>query len=445
VVDDLAARLVKSAEPTDLDLLRLIATAADQLGTALYAVGGLPRDLLLGQTPRDFDLVVEGNAIKLADLLAVRHGGGVFAHRRFGTATWRRKPVPGRARKSNTEPASDLDVDLVTARTETYPHPAQLPQVRPGTIEDDLRRRDFTINAIAIRLDGRHFGEVLDPLGGIDDVQRKQVRVLHDRSFKDDPTRMFRAVRYEKRLGFRISRDTIALIPGGARLVGAVSGKRLRNELDLILGEARPAAMLRRLSALGVLQKVHSSLPADSRCLQRLETQLRDDPTANPTVARVSDRGSRWLLWLIGLQSTTLRSIGRRLQLERKLIESLVAAARLFQSAATWRDWRPSELTLKLDEIPEAAIEAVRASLPAGRARQALGTYLRSWRHVRAQSTGHDLRAQGLAPGPRYRSILRSLRSAWIDGDVVDAQGERELLKRLVAGGASTARRTSAR
>ncbi len=228
--------LKKFLSRQDLALLRLMARTAQTLGMSLYVVGGLPRDVLLDRPSRDLDLVVEGDAVALARSLAAAHGGSVVVHRKFGTASWSREAPAPRPNKSASVLMSG-SFDLVTARSEIYAHPAELPRVSPGTIDDDLRRRDFTINAIAIRLDGAHFGRVLDPLGGVADVRARRVRVLHQRSFVDDPTRIFRAVRYEQRLGFRISRETRELIKAGGRWVGRLSGQRLRHELDLILWE----------------------------------------------------------------------------------------------------------------------------------------------------------------------------------------------------------------
>ena len=261
-----------------------------KLGAAIYAVGGMPRDLILGLSPRDLDLVVEGDAVALANALAQAHGGVVIPHRQFGTATWSRGQAAVSTRSSDAVPSTG-SLDLISARTEIYPHPGKLPQVRAATIADDLGRRDFTINAIAIRLDGQHYGQVLDPVGGIDDLRAKRIRALHKRSFVDDPTRMYRAVRYEQRLGFRISGETSALMREGGRWLGAVSGQRLRHELDLILEETRSATMVKRLSGLGLLHETHPSLPADSRSLRRLSSVVPSDRIEH---SRETDAGAKF-------------------------------------------------------------------------------------------------------------------------------------------------------
>jgi tRNA nucleotidyltransferase (CCA-adding enzyme) len=313
--------------------------------------------------------------------------------------------------------------------------------VSPETIVADLRRRDFTINAIAIRLDGRHFGEVLDPLGGRDDLRGKRINVLHKRSFVDDPTRMYRAVRYEQRLGFRIGRATLALLREGGSWVPAVSGQRLRRELDLILMEKPKAASLRRLSKLGLLRPIHRALPADPRCLRRLGSWYAHDDAQALLRPASNELWLTWMQWLMDVRPAALRAIGHRLVLDRKEMESILAAAELYRTARTWVHWRPSELTGQLDGIPQIAVDAVHAVLPQGKARRMLGQYLHSWRHIRTHASGRDLHDRGLTPGPRYRSILEALRAAWIDGAVQNANEESLLLERLIGRAPARARR----
>ena len=167
-------------------ITRLADLAADR-ASPLYIVGGRVRDLLLERPAADLDLVVEGDALELVRALALDQGGEAIVHPRFGTATYRN---------------GTLRFDLATARTETYPRPGVLPDVRPSPIEEDLARRDFTVNAMALRLSPPDAGTLLDRFGSRQDVEDGLIRVLHDDSFIDDPTRIMRAIRYEQRLGF---------------------------------------------------------------------------------------------------------------------------------------------------------------------------------------------------------------------------------------------------
>ncbi len=178
-------------------------------------------------------------------------------HEKFGTAKWFIN--------------NHSFVDFVSARSEIYRHPAALPTVKMGTISDDLHRRDFTINTLAIRLDRDHFGEVLDEFAGTNDLQHGLVRVLHLHSFMDDPTRMYRAVRYEQRYDFKIAEETLALIPEARELIQKLSAQRIRHEIDLVLDEPNAASMLARLDELGLLKPIHPSLRWDKASRKRFE------------------------------------------------------------------------------------------------------------------------------------------------------------------------------
>ena len=218
---------------------------AELRDVAVYLVGGPVRDWLLGLPAKDLDFVVEGNAPELAREMASRMGGQAVVHGRFGTATLSR---------------GDLRVDLATARRETYPAPGALPQVEPSSILDDLARRDFSINAMAAPMGGAD-KTLLDPKGGLEDLGRGSIRILHSRSFRDDPTRLFRAVRYEQRLGFAIEKATETLLVDAVEsdCLDSVSGDRIRHELHWIFEEKEPVRTLIRANDLGLLHFLESA------------------------------------------------------------------------------------------------------------------------------------------------------------------------------------------
>ncbi|HEY5671279.1 MAG TPA: CBS domain-containing protein, partial [Anaerolineales bacterium] len=258
---NLAERLERALPPARLALLKSVAKVAHEQKVALYIVGGFVRDLLLERPSLDFDLVVEGDAIALARALSRKHGGRVTSHARFGTAKWLLTDAgknQGDSRKATnrydklSNPNQEF-LDLITARTEFYTYPSALPTVERSSIKLDLHRRDFTINTLALRLDGRYYGELYDYWGGFADLRQGIVRVLHSLSFVDDPTRMLRAVRFEQRFGFRIEQRTLELLIEAIPLLERVSGDRIRHELDHILIEERAVEMLARLSELKLL------------------------------------------------------------------------------------------------------------------------------------------------------------------------------------------------
>ena len=406
---------LKSALSTErLRLLHLVRDEATQRGLPLYIVGGSVRDLVLGHRLNDFDLTVEGDAIALARSLASKHGGKVTAHTNFGTATWF---LP-----DNLKTDQDT-LDLISARSETYKHPAALPTVKLGSINDDLRRRDFTINALALRLDGSHFGELRDDLNGMEDLQKGIIRVLHPRSFIDDPTRIYRAVRYEGRYRFRIAEDTLPLIPEARLLVEKLSPQRIRHELDLILEEPNAVSMLARLDELDLLAPIH---PALSNFNQSNLASLKSADTA------LQNRQSRWILWLMHLTGQEIESVNKRLHFTADLLKLVRSASLLNTNRTAVVGLKPSQCVELLEGYSLRAIETVYHVIPDEEIKNVFSKYLSEWRHVKPKTTGHDLIKHGFPPGPKYTEILHRLRAAWLDGEVKNKEEELMMLANLM-------------
>lgn len=398
--------------PEKRSLLSDIARQSAALGFPCYLVGGFVRDLLLGRPVHDLDLIVEGDAIQLGRALVKALGGKLTPHASFHTAVWQL-------------PHSDDTFDLITARAETYDRPGALPTVTPAAIEDDLRRRDFSINALAVRVEGDHFGELLDPLGGREDLERGVIRALHPGSFVDDPTRILRAIRYEGRYGFRIEADTLALVDARAlSVLSTLSGERLRHELDLIFAEDRAAVMLARADDLGVLKAIHPSLPRFDSQRASLLGQL-PDPILNITCDREL---LGYLLWLLDLSVEDLVALSRRLDFTSELSEALLGASRLKSQLPALANSQPSAWTFALEGFPPFSIYAAYLVMR----ESALLEYLSTWRHVRPRTDGETLKALGLPPGPGYRQILTRLRAAWLDGEVRYEDEEKKLLESLL-------------
>lgn len=409
------ARLMLDPSLLPLEKRTLLSRVADQsaaLGFPCYLVGGFVRDLLLHQPVNDLDVIVEGDAIRLGRGLVQQYGGKLTPHAPFHTAIWHL-------------PESDETLDLITARSEAYEFPGALPSVTPSTIADDLRRRDFTVNAMAVRVDGTHVGELLDPLDGQSDLQRGLIRALHPRSFVDDPTRILRAIRYEGRYGFQIEPGTLEWIDAESLdVLSSLSGERLRHELDLILAEENAATMLLRTESLGVLHAIHPALPRFDSTRTNLLGQL---PSAdlNLPCERVT---LGYLVWLLDIPAEDLTVLCRRLDFTSELSETLVGASRLKAQLPALANSQPSAWTFALEKIPPLSVYAV--GLVARES--ALTTYLTTWRHVKPRTTGEDLKSLGLPPGPRYKEILSRLRAAWLDGEVKDEVEEKKLLEFLV-------------
>jgi len=390
-----------------LERLPELARVLDALGDprGLHVVGGTVRDLILGSPGTDLDLVREGSVEELAGELAERLGGRAIVHGNFGTAV---VTYDGK------------HLDLIQARRETYPQPAALPVVEPGTIEDDLARRDFTINALAIPLPD---GEALDPFDGRGDLERKTIRVLNERSFLDDPTRIFRAIRYESRLGFRMDPETERLAREAieAGLVRRLSGPRVREELIALLGEPETPKSILRMAELRLDQAVDPPLRAGLNAVQRLN-RLRE------LAAEYEVDAPAWRLALETLvepgQSVEALALTKH---DQQLVEGAPADARELVD----RQPGGAELAnLAARHAPDAPLLALAIRDDAG---------LRDWferlRHVRLEVTGSDLAELGVPEGPRVGEILDELRRRKLNGELDGRAAELRAAQELIADG----------
>ncbi len=437
--------LLRQVIPTArLALLELVAREAQQLGVAAYIVGGFVRDLLLNRPSLDFDVVIEGDAIRLARHLSEKFGGRVVAHKRFVTAKWLigdQKSLLGRQMELPAEEmAAELpdSLDLITARTEFYDHPAALPTVERSSIKMDLHRRDFTINTLALRLDGDNFGRLFDYWGGYADLQTGKIRVLHALSFVDDATRMLRAVRFAVRFDFEIEERTLELMGDSMALIGELSGARLYHELSLILNEPKSVAMLDRLNALGILAAIGAPLPWDKAVVGRLETLnegLEKQFTANPEMAQDSLNMRQifsYCLWLEGLAEPSLKQVSKRLRMQARLTDSIRQTGRL-RGALPGLVGRPvSEAVRELEKYHAIPLQAVRVSTSNLAERELIERYLEEWQSVKPVTTGKELQKLGIPPSDYYEKVLSALRGAWLDGKVNTPEAEANLLKRLL-------------
>jgi len=427
---NMVARLEAALPPAHLELIRCVAAQASEQRMAVYIVGGFVRDLLLERPGLDFDIVIEGDAIALGKALGKRYGGRVTSHTRFGTAKWYvRESKFGKKSFSVSQSPLPEFLDLISARTEFYEHPTALPTVERGSIKLDLHRRDFTINTLALRLDGHHYGELHDYWGGLADLERGYVRVLHSLSFVDDPTRMLRAVRYEQRYGFVIESRTRQLMDEARPMLEKLSPERVRHELDLILDEPNWFEMLVRLADLGLLIAIHSELPPPpSDFLPSTDEEFASYPAPGLLSPK---RTLAWLLWLSSVKPATIKALSRRLRFPAALTKLLLAVSSLRADLPSLKGSKPSGWVDRLEDVPEFAVYALSLSAK-GEAKQALLDYLEKWQHIKPKTTGHDLKKMGLSPGPKYKNILRQLRAAWLDGEIKSEKEETDLLQGLL-------------
>jgi tRNA nucleotidyltransferase (CCA-adding enzyme) len=379
----------------------------------LALVGGAVRDLLLGHAPRELDVVVAGDAGALASELAAVIGASVTEHERFGTAA-----VEWEAGR----------IDVAARRAESYAAPGALPEVREGSLEEDLARRDFTVNALAVALGGPHRGELASAEHALEDLASGRLRVLHERSFIDDPTRLLRLARYRARLGFEPEPRTAELareaVAAGA--LETISRARIGAELRLALTEADPIASLTALDTLGVLRAIDPELSVDEPLVRRALTLLPDDGRVDLllmaslllTLAAREENPELELFELLdGLELTA----GER----DRGISSALAATSLAEQLAL--PLRPSQLHVVLRSQTLEGIALAGALAGDGsQAGAAAADWLTRVRHVRLTITGDDLLAAGVPSGPELGMRLQAALWRKLDGEL-DAGPQAEL------------------
>jgi tRNA nucleotidyltransferase (CCA-adding enzyme) len=396
-----------------LELVKDISRQAAERGERVYLVGGVVRDLLLGYPNLDLDLVVEGDAVKLAQQVAETSQAKLLAHRHFGTAKLRYE---------------NFTLDLATARKETYARPGALPTVTPGTLKDDLIRRDFSINAMVISLGSNDYGELADPHQGKNDLEHRLIRILHPGSFSDDATRILRAVRYEQRLGFELETQTAQLLKRDTSMLDTISGDRIRHELELIFEEKLPEVTINRLAELGVLPRINPFLKGNGWIAEKFDKARRlNKPAQLPTLyfclLIYSLSGNEIEQFLARLNTSTTLSRAMRDTLCLKTSLPLLAKPAL----------KPSKIYYLLREYEPLAVQAnaiatdEKEGTPSLIVHQHLQLFLTKLRYVKTSLNGEELKGLGISAGPEIGRVLQILHKAKLDGEVRTKADEKKL------------------
>ena len=413
---NLAWQIEQYLPPQLLQLVKHISMEAEQLGQRVYLVGGVVRDTLLGYPNFDLDLVVEGDALKLAEQIAdcfvslattLPQQVKLVKHSRFNTA----KLSYG-----------NFSLDLAAARRETYSRPGALPTVTLSTISDDLFRRDFSINAMAVSLSPDRYGELLDPYHGRSDLERCLIRILHPQSFQDDATRILRAIRYEQRLGFKLEPETARILKRDIAMLDTISGDRIRHELDLILKEKYPEKMIKRLGELGVLQRINLPLKSDAWITEKFN-QARQ-------LSRRSQLSSLYLcLLLYPLSEEELVNILLRLNVPLKpsriLRDTLHIKGQLYSLDKPLKN---SAIYYLLRDYDSLAIHANFIASESPLICHHLQLFLTKLRYIKPLLNGKELESLGIAPGPEMGKILEVLRQARLNGEAKTKEEEEKLV-----------------
>ena len=409
-----------------LSILAQAGQVAKELGFQAYVVGGFVRDLFIRQDNLDVDLVIEGDGIDFARTFAARYGARARVFQKFKTAVI---IFP-----------DGFKIDVATARTEYYDSPGALPIVEYSSIKMDLYRRDFTINTLAVNLNPEEFGMLLDFFGAHRDLKERCISVLHNLSFVEDPTRVFRAIRFEQRFGFRISKLTISLIHNAVKnnFFDRLSGVRLFHELELILHEESPIPAIARLAELDLLKAIHPRLWFDEGTRNMLE-RVRA-VVSWMDLSYLEEKFERWLVYFLGLveplNTDEIKDLMARFRPPPKLAAAIVngkeaADQALFRLLRLGDAASRSQIYRLLAPLGTEFLLYMMAKSRQAPTKRLISLYFTHLKHLKPELTGRDLIALGCQPGPQIKQILSQLHEARLNEVVQSKQEELELIRRI--------------
>jgi tRNA nucleotidyltransferase (CCA-adding enzyme) len=335
---------------------------------------------------------------------------------------------------------NNIKVDFATARKEIYPEPAHLPQVSLGSLEDDLRRRDFTINAMAMAASAKNFAKIIDFFGGKSDLRNKKIRVLHNLSFIDDPTRILRSVRFEKRYDFKIEPRTLKYLKEALslKMLEKVQPQRLRDEIILILKEDKPVKYIRRISELAGLDFISPYLSLSKKAYNLLSSAQKEVAWFKKTYPG-RRRLDTWLIYFLALMDSLnineVRAVCAKfvfLSGEEKRIVNYKKIGRPFIKELSFTQIRPSRIFGMLEPLSYEAIILLKAKYKAAHLQKHIRDFFEIYNGMRISSGGTDLHKLGLAPGPDYRRIFATVLKEKLEGRVRTKEEELVLIKKLI-------------
>lgn len=414
---------IKKLPPELQNAITAIEAISHRRAMPAYLVGGIVRDMLLGVDNFDLDIVVEGDAIKFADEFVSKLGTKLITHKRFGTAT----AVIKHGEK----------IDFATSRKETYPYPAALPLVSRGDLQDDLGRRDFTINAMAFALNKEQLGKFIDRFNGARDLKTGKIRVLHDASFLDDPTRMLRAIRFEQRYGFTIEPHTRALLIDAAKagMLGKVEPQRLRDELVLILKETDPVKPIMRIQELLGFDFIDSGFVVSSATYATLKLIRKHIGWFKKT--HFSRRHlDAWVIYLILLLDATRDDRAGKIcgkfafhRGDKKRVLDYKQINRAYIQKLSRKKIKASQLFKLLEPLSYEVIIALKAKYKNVNLQHNIESFLMHYSGTRIHVNGNDLRELGFTPGPDYQNIFSKVLNAKLDGALKSREEELAFIK----------------
>lgn len=395
-------------------IVDIVSGLSRELHTPAYMVGGIVRDMFLNVPCYDLDIVVEGDGIAFGRHLNDKVGGEITIHEKFGTVKIC---------------LDEYDIDIVTARSETYSRPGALPTVTAGTIKDDLQRRDFSVNALAVDITPAGFGGLIDVCSGYDDIERRLIRVLHVKSFIDDPTRIWRAVRYEQRYGFNMESDTLQLLKEGISGLADISSRRIRHELELILEEDTPEMALKRAGELGVLAALHPSIICDGWLFEKIMSARAMICECNIKVVYEG-----LLVWK--LSDKAVNEFIEKVKPPKYVID-VIRQSRKLKNNISYLDKhfvRRSDIFKLLRGYDINAVAINHLTVDEKNIRGNISLYLEEMigEAASVELNGNDITGLGVKAGPQVKKILDELLFARIDGGLKTRQEEIDFVRRFI-------------
>ncbi|MFC2060929.1 DHH family phosphoesterase [Elusimicrobiota bacterium] len=406
-----------------LEILELAVEIADQMGIGVFCVGGMVRDIIMDKKHKDIDLVVEKHGIEFGEKLAKKLDGHISTHRKFNTAVIK---LP------------DREIDVATLRKEYYEFPAALPLIEKGTLKQDLYRRDFTVNAMAIQLNPEEeCGKLIDYFGGRKDLQKKIIRILYPLSFIEDPTRIFRAIRFEKRFGFVLSAETLSQLKKTVSMDihSYLTSDRVKEEIIMILKEPDPHEIFLRLDELGVLNSIHSSLKITDNIYNTIK-EYNNVVEGLPEGVKEEVKKRQWTIMLLILISELEKETGKKVlegfHFSLKYISIYLEVKEYSQKIINLlnKDISNARIYKALNFLKEDVLFYIICTASDKKVEENIVKYLNEIKNIKISTCGKDLKEMGFKTGPIFSEILNTLKMARINCIIENADQEKDFIKK---------------
>lgn len=429
--------MIKAIQNLPKELFKAIEIAGkygDEAGAFTFLVGGYVRDSILGRENLDIDIVIEGDGIKLAQKVRNDLDANIIEHKRFGTATIE-FPRP----KKRGE-AAKFKIDFASARSENYLEPAALPVVSLATIREDLFRRDFTINALAIQINRDNFGKIIDYFGGQEDLKNGIIRALHNLSFLDDPTRILRAIRFQQRLNFKIEKNTLFLLKKAIKfnIFSRLEKQRLRDELILLFKEKNPEDCIRIMNKICGLAFIYPKLKFDRKMINLLRKSQKEIEYFKNSFPAKRNLDAWLIFFMAFLQSLNPKQAKDLCDryvfqngITKRILSYFLLRKNIFRQLQNPKISK-ADIYRLLEPVSYEVIILLMSSTRKMIIKEKIANFLAIHNGIKLNVTGGDLQDLGLKPGPYFKSILTKVLRKKIEGGLTNREEELVFLKKVV-------------